>query len=74
MSTGLSHVTLLIAALQKMESELKNAETAKCGADLYIEGTGLTLEQLKTAKNGMELLVKAHNDLHKRVQALEENS
>jgi hypothetical protein len=74
MSTGLSHVTLLIASLQKLEEELKNAQTAKCGADLYIEGTGLTLEQIKTAKNGMELLVKAHNDLHKRVKALEENS
>jgi len=74
MSTGLSHVTLLLSALHKLEEELKNAQTAKCGADLYIEGTGLTLEQIKTAKNGMELLVKAHNDLHKRVKALEENS
>lgn len=74
MSTGLSHVSLVIAALQKLESELKKAETAECGADTYIEGIGMTLSQLKDAKNGMELLVKAHNDLHKRVKALEENS
>ena len=65
---------LLRQVLLSIEVEKAKNESKAVNDSLVIKGLNITVEELKKSQNGTELLIKAHNDLYERVEALEENS
>jgi hypothetical protein len=65
---------LLRQVLLSLEVEKAKNESKAVNDSLVIKGLNITVEELKKSQNGTELLIKAHNDLYERVEALEENS